>query len=147
MVLSFASVGEAVARSLSAGVDLFLACHSQETQDLVIESIVQAVKSGTVPLKSVLESCERVDALLNKYALRPQRSATLKIIGSQGKPAKAISMSQPLILTLANLSQRTEISSNQFCPLLQSTPSPDESRMVVDMERRDLCQHLRQLFL
>jgi len=83
MVLFFASVGEAVARSLSAGVDLFLACHSQETQDLVIESIVQAVKSGTVPLKSVLESCERVDALLNKYALRPQRSATLKIIGSQ----------------------------------------------------------------
>jgi len=73
------SLGEAIVRSLKAGVDMFLVCHSESSQNEAIEAIFRAVKSGEVDPGRFADAVGRVHKLLS-YASSP--TISLSVVGS-----------------------------------------------------------------
>lgn len=57
-------------KSLKAGADIILICHSYEDQIKVIESIKEAVKSGEILEKEIDEKVYRIVKLKEEYGLR-----------------------------------------------------------------------------
>jgi beta-N-acetylhexosaminidase len=79
------SLKEAVTQSLQAGIDLFLVCHTEESQVKVIDAIFDAVKSGAVSPERFQDALARVRHLVGKYAAPalPENSVKLNIVGSK----------------------------------------------------------------
>ncbi|CAN5701640.1 beta-N-acetylhexosaminidase [soil metagenome] len=64
-------VANAIVRGANAGVDLFLVCHTLEQQNLAIDALVNAVKSGDVKRERIEEAGRRIDALMTRFCKPP----------------------------------------------------------------------------
>jgi beta-N-acetylhexosaminidase len=56
-----------IVAGVNAGVDLFLVCHTIEQQNLAIDSLVRAVRSGDVKRERIEEAGRRLDRLVGHY--------------------------------------------------------------------------------
>jgi beta-N-acetylhexosaminidase len=61
-------MAEVIEKSLTAGVDAFLACKELSLQHEVIGHIVRAVESGKVPRARLEEAAKRMEAFVARYA-------------------------------------------------------------------------------
>jgi beta-N-acetylhexosaminidase len=62
---------EAVVLGISAGLDLFLVCHTPSRAARGIDALVRAVEGGRLPRARVTEAARRVDAFLARFAGPP----------------------------------------------------------------------------
>ncbi|MGG7178258.1 glycoside hydrolase family 3 protein [Clostridium paraputrificum] len=62
-------LGEAAIKSVEAGSDILLVCHTLENQQKVYNSVLQAVIDGKIDEKRIDESVERILSLKYKYKL------------------------------------------------------------------------------
>ncbi|GBG75419.1 hypothetical protein CBR_g20049 [Chara braunii] len=76
------SVAEAAVAGLRAGVDMFLVCHTEESQRSAIDAIVGAVNDQSLPLERLREARSRVDALLDQYSVAPWKEHHLEGAGN-----------------------------------------------------------------
>jgi len=73
---------EAVVRGFSAGLDLFLACHTASRVERGIEALVRAVRDGVVPSSRIDEARGRVDRFLARFAAPADFTAELGCLQS-----------------------------------------------------------------
>ena len=66
------SSGEACVAALQAGVDMLVICHRQGRQTEAIESVLQAVQSGDIPIEQLNKSLTRIVGLKTQF-LSPGR--------------------------------------------------------------------------
>jgi beta-N-acetylhexosaminidase len=72
-------LGEAAVKSINAGSDIVLVCHSLENEKQVIDALTSAVKAGTIPIDRVNESVYRILKLKQKYRLTDQQVDSVDI--------------------------------------------------------------------
>lgn len=60
---------DAIIDSFNSGIDIFLTCHTIDTQKKVIETLKTSVINGTISIDRVNESVLRILKVKNKYAL------------------------------------------------------------------------------
>jgi beta-N-acetylhexosaminidase len=88
-ILDHFGLEEAVVRGVSAGVDLFLVCHSAERADAAIRALVRAVERGTLE-RARLEAAERrVAAFRARFAAPPRDRADLSALDTPAHRAIA----------------------------------------------------------
>lgn len=62
-------IGQAAVESINAGSDIILVCHDYEKEDLVIEALLQAARSGAITPERIDQSVYRILTLKEKYSL------------------------------------------------------------------------------
>ncbi len=62
-------MGKAAVKSILAGGDIVLVCHEFEKQKTVIEALLEAARSGVLPMERIDESVHRILNLKRKYSL------------------------------------------------------------------------------
>jgi len=65
------SAGESAVLAALAGMDAILFSHTRETQEAAYDALLDAVKSGRVPMEMVLAANRRMSALKAKYSVPP----------------------------------------------------------------------------
>lgn len=65
---AISEVEEGAVRSLVAGVDIVMACHTFEKQVGAIKKVYKAVESGMLDLEKLKEGGKRITAMKNKFA-------------------------------------------------------------------------------
>jgi beta-N-acetylhexosaminidase len=63
-------IGKAAVKSVNAGSDIVLVCHTREKEEAVIEAITNAAKSGNISEDRVNDSVYRILKLKEKYGLK-----------------------------------------------------------------------------
>jgi beta-N-acetylhexosaminidase len=63
-------IGKAAVKSVNAGSDIVLVCHTREKEEAVIEAITNAAKSGDISEDRVNDSVYRILKLKEKYRLK-----------------------------------------------------------------------------
>jgi beta-N-acetylhexosaminidase len=62
-------IGEVVVRSVQAGIDLCMICHTPELQTEALDALAQAIESGIINSDTVIAAAERLDRLARRYAV------------------------------------------------------------------------------
>jgi beta-N-acetylhexosaminidase len=75
-------VPEAAVRTIEAGVDLLLCCHTNELAHESIDAIIRAVESGRLPRERVEEANERLDRLCARFVRGPEATPDLSCLAS-----------------------------------------------------------------
>lgn len=80
-------IGEAAVKSVNAGSDIILVCHTQDSKEAVIEALRNAAKSGEISVKRINESVWRILQLKQKYGLKDEERppVSLKELNSKIK--------------------------------------------------------------
>eukprot|EP00240_Pyramimonas_obovata_P005076 CAMPEP_0118937618 /NCGR_PEP_ID=MMETSP1169-20130426/23279_1 /TAXON_ID=36882 /ORGANISM="Pyramimonas obovata, Strain CCMP722" /LENGTH=420 /DNA_ID=CAMNT_0006881301 /DNA_START=82 /DNA_END=1345 /DNA_ORIENTATION=- len=78
-------IEKVVVSGLSAGVDMFLVCHTEEVQLRAHRAVVEAVLTGAVSQARLLEAARRVDTLMADFVRPP--TTKLHIVGSRDHAA------------------------------------------------------------
>jgi beta-N-acetylhexosaminidase len=76
-------VEETVVRSLDAGVDHFLCCHTAELAHRGIEAVIRAVESGVLSRETLANAVRRVETLGRRYARPAQDELDLSCLRSE----------------------------------------------------------------
>lgn len=80
--------GEAAVLAIEAGIDMPLYSHSRGRQESAYRALLQAVKSGRMPVSRIDESLARVQALKANFALNSQPA--LDIVASEAHQSLAL---------------------------------------------------------
>lgn len=62
-------IGEVVVRSVQAGIDLCMICHTPDLQTAALEALVQAIESGAITSDTAAAAADRIDRLARRYAV------------------------------------------------------------------------------
>jgi len=73
-------IEEAALKSINAGSDILLVCHSVQKQQKVITGLLDAVKEGRLTEKRINESIYRILSLKKKYQLEDQPSSAVDTV-------------------------------------------------------------------
>lgn len=79
------NVGNAAVKSVLAGSDIVLVCHGTDNQRLAMDSVLAAVKDGTIPVSRIDESVKRILRLKYKYRLSDNTIKSVDIDGLNKK--------------------------------------------------------------
>lgn len=60
-------IGEAAVTAVLAGCDIVLVCHGTENEEKVLQSLLDGVKTGLIPLERIEDSLYRILSLKEKY--------------------------------------------------------------------------------
>ena len=80
------TIEDASVRSVKAGVDMLLICHSFEKQMRAFEAIIKKVENGEILKVLVEESNRRISVLKKRYAgkiEKPDKEKLLKVLGNE----------------------------------------------------------------
>lgn len=72
---------DAAVRGAIAGVDLFLVCHQPQRQHRVIDALIHAAESGTLPRTQLEAANQRLETLMRRYVQPADALADLSVIG------------------------------------------------------------------
>lgn len=88
------SIEEAVERGLTAGVDIFLVCHTAALAHRAIDAIVRAVQAGRVTESSLKLALERVTRFSERFARPPLATPELSHLDSEPHRAAVARLSE-----------------------------------------------------
>ncbi|MEQ9460590.1 MAG: beta-N-acetylhexosaminidase [Phycisphaeraceae bacterium] len=81
-IASTYSVPEAAVRTIEAGVDLLLCCHTHALAHESIDAVVHAVETGWLPKARVAEANRRLDALCERFVKGADEAGDLSCLAS-----------------------------------------------------------------
>jgi beta-N-acetylhexosaminidase len=90
---------ESAVRAVSAGVDLFLVCHTPSRAHQGIDALVRAVESGELPRQRLSEARARVEAFLVRFAAARSPASDLSILRSDEHLALAAELEASSIIS------------------------------------------------
>ena len=64
-------LGDAAVRTILAGADVALVCHTPERQFAALDAVAKAIRDGTIPSKRLNQSLRRLDALCARFVRPP----------------------------------------------------------------------------
>ena len=81
-IANYFGLEEAVIQSANAGVDLFMVCHVEQTQEQALEILIRAVEHGQVKPERIEEANRRIDALVSRFVKPPSDDDPTPKIGT-----------------------------------------------------------------